>query len=140
MNASLRTAVVVVVTVASATLGGCGSPEAASAAATAERFAQLAPDDAAAACDLLAPRTLEKVTEEGEGSCPDGLQAADLPAGSAGGAEGEPEIAGHTAKVTTAGQTIFLSLFDDGWKVLAAGCTRSSEDLAEPYDCAVEGN
>ncbi|ADU46984.1 hypothetical protein [Intrasporangium calvum] len=118
---------------------GCGSPEAATATSAASRFVRLASDDVAAACDLLAPATRSKVTEDGGGDCAAGLRSADLPAGSATGPDVDPEIAGHTAMVTTGGQTLFLALFDDGWKVIAAGCTRTSADLATPYDCAVRG-
>ena len=38
----------------------------------------------------------------------------------------------------TAQETVFLALFDDGWRVTAAGCTRLAGP-AEPYDCDVEG-
>ncbi|GAA6527659.1 hypothetical protein [Intrasporangium sp. DVR] len=120
-------------------LGGCGSPEAASAASAASRFVRLAADDPAAACELLAPRTREKVTEEAKGSCAEGLRSQ-LASAATDGPDVEPEIAGHTAKVATGGQTVFLSLFEDGWKVLAAGCTRASEDTSTPYDCALEGD
>jgi hypothetical protein len=120
-------------------LGGCGSPEAAAAAAAASQFIGLVRADPGAACELLAPRTREKATEEGDGDCAEGLRSAGLPAVSMDGSNLAPEIAGHTARVTTGGQTVFLSLFDDGWKVLAAGCTRSSGDQATPYECAVEG-
>ena len=31
------------------------------------------------------------------------------------------------------GDTIFLALFDEGWRVTAAGCERASTDPQEPY-------
>lgn len=123
-------------------LGGCGSPEAASAASTAARFVDLASEDPGAACGMLAPRTREKAAEEGDGDCAEGLRSAELPSASSAssGSDVPPEVAGHTALVTTGGQAVFLTLFDDGWKVLAAGCTRVTEDEAVPYDCAIEGD
>ncbi len=120
-------------------LGGCASPEAASAGSAASRFVDLASEDPGAACGLLAPRTREKAAEEGDGDCAKGLRSAEL-SSSSSGSDVPPEVAGHTALVTTGGQTVFLTLFEDGWKVLAAGCTRVSEDEAVPYDCAVEGD
>jgi hypothetical protein len=119
-------------------LGGCGSPEAASAASTAARFVDLVSDDPAAACGMLAPRTRDKVAEDGDDDCAEGLRSAELSSASSS-SDVPPEVAGHTALVTTGGQTLFLTLFDDGWKVFAAGCTRSSDDEAVPYDCALEG-
>lgn len=120
-------------------LGGCGSPEAASAVSTASRFVDLAADDPGAACGMLAPRTREQAADEGDGDCAEGLRSVGLSSASSG-SDVPPEVAGHTAFVTTGGQTVFLTLFDDGWKVLAAGCTRASEDEAVPYDCALEGD
>jgi hypothetical protein len=120
-------------------LGGCGSPEAASAASTAVRFVDLASEDPGAACGLLAPKTREKAAEDGDGDCAEGLRSAELSSDSSG-SDVPPEVAGHTALVTTGGQTLFLTLFDDGWKVFAAGCTRVSDDEAVPYDCALEGD
>ena len=48
-------------------------------------------------------------------------------------------VAGHSAQVRYAQETVFLSLFDDGWRVTAAGCSRTSTDPSVPYDCTVGG-
>jgi len=120
-------------------LGGCASPEAASAGSAASRFVDVASKDPNAACALLAPRTREKAAENGDGDCAKGLRSAEI-SSSPSGSDVPPEVAGHTALVTTGGQTVFLTLFEDGWKVLAAGCTRVSEDEAVPYDCALQGD
>lgn len=121
-------------------VAGCGSPESEAASAAAVRFVEAVPEDPDAACDLLAPPTVEKTAEEGGGDCAAGLQSAGLSLGSPAASELSAEVAGHTARVTVGRQTVFLSLFDDGWKVLAAGCERRSDDQAEPYDCAVQGD
>ena len=65
------------------------------------------------------------------------LPEADLPPQSE---RGTVSVAGHSAQVRYARETVFLSLFDDGWRVTAAGCSRTSSDQAVPYDCTVEGN
>ena len=48
-------------------------------------------------------------------------------------------VAGHSAQVRYADDTVFLARFDDGWRVTAAGCERVSSDDAVPYDCVVDG-
>jgi hypothetical protein len=123
-------------------LGACGSPESAWAAEATSRFVRLVTDDPAAACELLAPRTKEKVEEEGEGDCAKGLESAGLPEAASAADDGGramTDVAGNTARVGVSGQSVFLSLFEDGWRVTAAGCTRASYDPAVPYDCLVKG-
>lgn len=118
------------------TLTGCGADvERAGAARAADAFTRAGVDDTRAACDRLAPRTLEAVEEDGA-SCPQALAEADLPEA---GERREVTVAGHSAQVRYAADTVFLALFDDGWRVTAAGCRRGSPDPAVPYDCAVDG-
>ena len=118
-------------------LGGCGGAiERQDAAATADVFVADVTADPAAACALLAPRTRESVEQDGT-PCVQALPEADIPAP---GARGTVSVAGHSAQVRYARETVFLSLFDDGWRVTAAGCTRGSSDQAVPYDCTVEGD
>jgi hypothetical protein len=118
-------------------LAGCGADvERQEAASAADRFAAEVTADPAGACALLAPRTLESLEQEGE-SCAQALPEADLPSP---GARGKVSVAGHSAQVRYAQETVFLSLFDDGWRVTAAGCTRTSSDSSVPYDCMVEGD
>ena len=137
-RAQVRTASVLVAGVPVALLlGGCGaSVERQDAAATADAFAADVTADPAAACALLAPRTLESVEQDGS-PCVQALPEADLPPQSE---RGTVSVAGHSAQVRYARETVFLSLFDDGWRVTAAGCSRTSSDQAVPYDCTVEGN
>ena len=118
-------------------LGGCGADvERQEAAATADAFAADVAADPAAACALLAPRTLESVEQDGR-RCVQALPEADLPGP---GERGTVSVAGHSAQVRYAQETVFLSLFDDGWRVTAAGCARTSTDPSVPYECTVEGN
>jgi hypothetical protein len=44
---------------------------------------------------------------------------------------------GDNAQARLADGALFLSEFDTGWQVTAAGCTYVSDEL--PYECAVEG-
>ena len=118
-------------------LAGCGADgERHEAGAAADRFAADVAADPAAACALLAPRTLESVEKDGT-PCPQALPEDDLPTP---GSRGVVSVAGHSAQVRYAGDTVFLALFDDGWRVTAAGCSRTSDDPATPYDCAIEGS
>ena len=55
------------------------------------------------------------------------------------GAGSSVTVAGHSAQVRYADDTVFLARFDDGWRVTAAGCERVSSDDAVPYDCVVDG-
>ncbi len=118
-------------------LTGCGAPvERQEAGAAADRFEADVQADPAAACGLLAPRTLESVEKDGT-SCARALPEDHLPVP---GAKDAVTVAGHSAQVRFADDTVFLALFDDGWKVTAAGCSRTSGDPATPYDCAIEGS
>ena len=51
---------------------------------------------------------------------------------------GPVDVAGRSARIALGDEVLFLSRFDDGWRVLAAGCRRTSDDAARPYDCDVE--
>jgi hypothetical protein len=128
---------VAVVGVVAVGLGGCGAGvERDEAAAAAGAFTASVAVDPSAACRLLAPSTLESVEKDGE-SCPEALAGSGVTAG------GEPTsvaVAGHSAQVRYRGDTVFLALFDEGWRVTAAGCRRDDPDPSVPYDCTVEGD
>ncbi len=124
-------------------VGGCGSAESEAAAEASTRFVAMVRNDPSGACGMLAPHTRQRVEDDGDGDCVKGLEAAGLPApGAAGDTAGQAvtEVAGHTAQVKLPGQAVFLSLFDDGWRIIAAGCTRPAEDTAISYDCLVQGD
>ncbi|GAA3084692.1 hypothetical protein GCM10017562_63160 [Streptomyces roseofulvus] len=119
-------------------LGGCGAPAAREDGATdaGRRFAAaLSAGDYRTGCGLLAPETREQVEEDGRTPCPVGLREAGLP--TAGLARGV-DVYGREALLRMTGDTLFLSQFDAGWRVTAAGCEEpGSED--EPYRCSVKG-
>jgi hypothetical protein len=118
------------------TLVGCGADvERTEAARAADAFSAAAASDPGTACGLLAPRTLEALEEDGT-PCAQALAEAGM---APAGARGPVTVAGHSAQVTYADDTVFLARFDDGWRVTAAGCERTSSDDAVPYDCSVAG-
>ena len=48
----------------------------------------------------------------------------------------EARVFGTMAQVRYRSETVFLTRFRDGWKVMAAGCTPAA---AERYDCRIQG-
>jgi hypothetical protein len=47
------------------------------------------------------------------------------------------DVYGQWAQVRLTGDTVFLAVFPDGWRVVAAGCTPRPE---RPYDCVLKGS
>lgn len=93
----------------------------------------LASRDYAAACDLLAPETRAQLEEDEEQACAKALEGQDLPVP---GAVNGAEVYGRQALVHASGETLFLSRFTGGWRVVAAGCTPQGD---KPYQCVVKG-
>ncbi|MBG0562813.1 hypothetical protein I4J89_15255 [Actinoplanes sp. NEAU-A11] len=113
-------------------LAGCGSvQERASAAGdTATRFLEaVAGGDGEAACALLAPETEAEI----DAPCAESILSEALPAPAP---VTDSEVYGQRALVRLGGETVFLAVFPDGWRVVAAGCTPRGE---RPYDCEIEG-
>lgn len=117
---------------------GCGAPgprEDGAAAAGAAFEAAVAAGDHIRACELLAPQTRQQLEQNEKKACPTALASQELPR--TRGIQGV-EAYGRQAIARTAGDTdtLFLSLFTAGWKVVAAGCTPQS---GRPYDCLIKG-
>ena len=111
---------------------GAGERGSGASAVAAEFSAAVESGDAAAACAVLAPETVEAlVVSEGE-ACEASLKVEELP----GGAVGEVQVWGDRAQVRTSGDVLFLVELEDGWKVVAAGCEAQGE---RPYRCEVGG-
>ncbi|MET9696800.1 hypothetical protein ABZY31_07735 [Streptomyces sp. NPDC006529] len=119
-----------------ALVGGCGAPaalvEGAQSAGTGFERA-LRSGDHASACRLLAPETLGQLEQNGKTTCAQALGAQELPKA---GAVRAIEVYGRQAMLRLDGDTLFLSRFSGGWKVVAAGCTPRGE---QPYQCALKG-
>ena len=112
-------------------LAGCAAPPDQGAAEQAG--VAFAGQTGAAACDLLAPATRQGL-EKDQGPCAESLAKAHP--GGAAGAVRRAEVDGHSAFVEFEHDTLFLALFDDGWKVVAAGC-QPATNPGEPYECEV---
>ena len=119
-------------------LTGCagrGSSENDRVADTATRFLDAAASAPDSGCGLLAPATLEQLESDNE-TCGDAVSAA-APRGDIASLPPSIQVYGRDAMVQWADQTLFLARFDDGWRVVAAGCKPRGKDLS--YDCTVEG-
>jgi hypothetical protein len=113
-------------------LAGCGGADPSAPEAAAEAFTRAAGGgDAAAACALLSPAVAEALAGR-SGSCAAGV-AEEPPPGAARVVRSERY--GQQALVVTEADTIFLSRFPGGWKVIAAGCT--AQGGSRPYDCTI---
>jgi hypothetical protein len=114
-------------------LAGCAAQSAQDeAAATATRFLDaVAGSDAATACALLAPRTREDLVTSEDEPC-----GRSLPVDRLEGTVQSAETWSDQAIVRTDRGVLFLTEFDTGWLVSAAGCTPHEE---QPYRCVVGG-
>jgi hypothetical protein len=130
-----RFATVLVLPAFLAAAAGCSGPGADQASETAQSFQQLASNDSAQACGLLAPKTLEDVEKSAEKPCAEALGDEDLADPSA---LVSVDVFGHDAIVRFANDTVFLARFPEGWRVTAASCRPGPSD-DKPYDCVVSG-
>jgi len=132
-----RAAAVAAALIVTPALTACSSVDEPEARRVATEFARLAGTDPTAACALLAPRTLEQVTQDGDGDCAEGLKSeSPRPASRVTSVS----VAINGAQVVMDDQVLFLAHFDTGWRVTAAGCTRDAADDAVPYQCSVKGS
>jgi hypothetical protein len=119
---------------ATAVLPGCAGPDTTGPEGTTTAFFRaVSQADGARACALLSAEVSTTVAESAGAPCPTAVLAAHLPAPAP---VLRAEIYGHQAWVTTRTDTVFLSEFPDGWKVIGAGCQVQGD---KPYDCAVSG-
>lgn len=96
--------------------------------------AALARSDYAGACTLLAPRTRQQLKEDAAKPCGPALAGEELPAA---GQVRATQVYGRQALLRMARDTLFLSQFDDGWKIVGAGC-EPQKDM--PYRCSLKGS
>ncbi|MEV0448447.1 hypothetical protein [Streptomyces sp. NPDC050600] len=135
-RAARRTAAALAVAAAAVLSSGCGADAARvdGARRAASAFeASLARADYAGACALLAPETRRQLEDDTGRRCGPALAGEKPPA--AGTVRGT-QVYGRQALLTLERDTLFLSQFDDGWKVAAAGCARES---GRPYRCSLKG-
>jgi hypothetical protein len=102
-------------------LAGCGSAQDATVQSVASAFAaEVENGDGAGACHLLAPVTRAEVEKSAGTPCSAAILEEDLPTP---GAFERTAAYGTMAQVRFAADTLFLTQFQNGWKVLAAGCS-----------------
>lgn len=127
----------IAVAVLGAVCGGCAvAPSTQESAQAATSFVVKVRLDPEGACALLAPPTRTELEQRGKATCSRALAAEELPDQTT---VVSTEVAGHAAQVRLAGQVLFLARFDEGWRIVAAGCQRAGDDSAEPYECAIKG-
>jgi hypothetical protein len=129
-------ALAAVAAITAGALSGCGgeSDRERAAATAAERFGAAVRDgDGAAACAVLAPKTVAELEESGSSDCADAVLDEDLPDP---GPVRTTDVYGQWARVVSAEDTEFLAVFPGGWRVVAAGCRPAGE---APYDCVIGG-
>ena len=115
-------------------VSGCASGQERDVTEVSARFYQAVSEhDGAAACDVLAPKTKSEVEKSAKKPCEQAILEEDIPSAT------NPhsiKAFGTMAMVDFADETVFLSRFQGGWKVMAAGCTKQPN---HPYDCQIQG-
>lgn len=114
-------------------LSACTSSEQDAAARAADDFVTAVTDgEAGDACALLAPETLEELEQSIDAPCAEAvLQEAEA----AGDRVGVSTF-GTMSQVRYADDVLFVTHFDAGWLVVAAGCVEQGDGL---YSCGIEG-
>jgi hypothetical protein len=124
----------VVVTIGAVALAGCSGTDTAAPAKTAVAFmTAVSSSDGSQACALLSDAVVHALSQNKGTGCAQAVLQEQLP-------HPAPVIGlqtyGRQAFVVTKTDTLFLSQFPTGWKVIAAGC---QPDGDKTYDCAVSG-
>jgi hypothetical protein len=113
----------------------CGASQDQSVTEAAESYAEaLAQDNGASACSVLAPSTRSELEQSSGKDCTEAIldeAVTDM------GARVSVAAYGTMAQVRFASDTVFLTRFRTGWRVLAAACT--PPEGVGPYDCQVQG-
>lgn len=127
--------VAVVVAVALVALTACSGADSGGAQNAAARFAQAVRDgNGKQACALLSPSAVDEIENSESKPCDQAILDEDLPTATT---VTSSVVYGQQARAVTAKDTLFLSHFASGWKVIAAGCERQPDD--KPYQCSVSG-
>lgn len=112
----------------------CGSPADSSAEQEASGLrTALANRDGEAACALLAASTRRELERSSGKACATAVLEESLPVGHGAA---QVRVFGTMAQVRYDGDTMFLSRYDVGWRVTAAGCTPTPAGI---YDCVLTG-
>ena len=119
-------------------LGACGAPSSeVGARDAAVAFVDTVASDPGRACQQLVDPTRQAMEQQDpSGDCAAALGTVQL---GTGRDVVRTTVQGHSAEVVLRDDIVFLSLFRDGWRVMAAGCKRTSKDLAQPAECEISG-
>jgi hypothetical protein len=123
------------VLVVCAVLAGCGrGDDQRLVSAVTERFVTAVDaDDGDLACAQLSSNTAEALEQDEGEPCEEAARGLEISAS----AVRRTQVFGLSAKVDLAdGDSAFLELTPDGWRIAAAGCRPVAGE--EPYDCEVE--
>lgn len=116
------------------TAAGCSSSRDGTVEQVADDFrSALRSEDGDAACKELSDPVRFELELSSGATCEVELRVAELPAD---GKVRDVTVSGTAAQVRYEDDVIFLSEFDDGWKIIGAGCLSRS---VGPYDCQVGG-
>lgn len=129
---SLRLGVVGLL-VSAVPLSGCGASGSAPQDVAVRFYEAVEAGQGATACGLLAPESRREIEQSTRAPCADALLSEDIPAP---GRVVETERFGNQAQVRFDHDTVFVAEFDDGWRLVAAGCTPREP---QPYDCTISG-
>jgi hypothetical protein len=116
-------------------VAGCGrADDARSVTNVTERFlAAVEQNDGARACARLSPGAIEAFEHDEGSSCAEAARGLTLEASRVSRAQ----VFATEAKVELAdGESAFLELTSNGWRISAAGCTPQPDD--QPYECEIE--
>lgn len=114
-------------------LAGCGASDDPVADRVQHFHQALAKDDGGGACADLAEETRTTLERQESKPCAEAIASQQLPQGRG---NGEVVVYGSMAQVRYDDETVFLSRFAEGWRVVAAGCKPTSGD--QPHECALE--
>ena len=124
---------VIAVALLAAPLAGCATADEGPQDAAVSFHHALQGGNGRAACGLVAEETRKALVQQEHKPCGAAILGERLPHPSG---EGEAEIYGSMAQVVVDGETLFLSRFQDGWRIVAAGCPPTTGDA--PHDCTLE--
>ena len=116
-------------------VSGCSSSPNGVSVAAEGFYSALADSDGTAACALLSAATRTELEQSAGTTCPEAVLEEDLPEPDG---EESTKAYGTMAIVTSAGDTMFLSRFPQGWLVTAVGCRLTGQ--ADRYDCSLAGS
>jgi hypothetical protein len=121
------------------TTSACGGASDDDVASVARAFyTAIGSQDGAAACRLLAPPTRSEVESSSGQPCAEAIVDENLQPSA-----GAPRVQVYAtmALVRWSQETTFVTRYDAGWRVYAAGCSPdpSSSPDADRYDCNVQG-